>query len=205
MNKTNSIAERNKLFVDHVQPAFEKLVSYWYVNLPKNVPKNPELKQDALTDLFEKIPKFDGEKHSRGFPYFNMIARNFFIQYMKKQAREISYGEIFTPLDEVQNTDNEPWYDDIEEKIEKKQFVEVFKEELEKWHDSAKKEQEKKLISALVMLFDNTENMDMFDRKATYVYLREITGFNSKQITANLKKIKSKFYNLKRNWQNGDI
>ena len=47
--------------------------------------------------------------------------------------------------------------------------------------------------------------IDIFNKKAIYLYLREITGLNTKQIVNSLKKFRKKYQNFKHDWDSGDL
>ena len=40
------------------------------------------------------------------------------------------------------------------------------------------------------MLFDSADEIEIFNKKAIYLYLRELTGMNTKQIVSQLNKMK---------------
>lgn len=204
MKKCETQEERNEIFLQKVKPAFETLINYHYSRLPEYLSKNEELKQDALTDLFEKIDKFDDTKHDRGFPYFNVIVRNFFIQEKKRQDKERLTSENVYSLSDLAASE-QPLVNSADENIEYEEFFTLFKENLNEWKDSFKKEQEIKFIDALCVIFENAENMEFHNKKAVYVYLRELTGLNSKQIAVNINKLKKKFLSYKKKWHRGDI
>ena len=204
MKSHQDFETRNKIFVEKIKPAFETMINYHFSRLPDYMSKNEELKQDALTDLFEKIDKFNETKHDRGFPYFNIIARNFFIQEKKRQDRERLTSENVYSLSDLAASE-EPLVDDIETEIQEQEFFEELKKNLVEWKDFFKKDQEKKFVDALCVIFDNADNLEYHNKKAVYVYLRELTGMNSKQIAANISKIKKKFDSFKKKWHRGDI
>ena len=54
------------------------------------------------------------------------------------------------------------------------------------------KENDFKVYQAIVILFESKEEIDIFNKKAIYLYLREITGLNTKQIVNSLKKFRKK-------------
>lgn len=198
--------KRNKIFVTDIMPAFEKLINYHYYKMP--IARNEEVIQDCMTDLYEKIDKFEYEKYDRGFPYFNMIVRNFFIQIMKAENKQIQndqYPISLTDLKQQQGKLDEYLVDDIEEVIEKEEFIEIFKENLIKWQEHFKKPQERKVVDALITIFENADNLELYNKKAIFWYLRELTDLKSKQIATNLTKIKKKFEILKRKYERGDI
>ena len=57
------------------------------------------------------------------------------------------------------------------------------------------KENDLKVYQAINILFESKEDIDIFNKKAIYLYLREITGLNTKQIVNSLKKFRKKFIN----------
>jgi len=67
------------------------------------------------------------------------------------------------------------------------------------------KENDLKVYQAINILFESKEEIDIFNKKAIYLYLREITGLNTKQIVNSLKKFRKKYYNFKDDWENGAL
>ena len=67
------------------------------------------------------------------------------------------------------------------------------------------KENDLKVYKAICVLFDSKEEIQIFNKKAIYLYLREITGLNTKQIVNSLKKFKKKYYYFTQNWNNGAL
>lgn len=204
--KSEDKSERESLCKDIIIPAFEKLASYHYHRV--SIIKNEEVMHDCVIDLYEKIPMFDSEKYVRSFPYFNMIARNFFYQKFKSEKKEINKEEIVSFSQDANILLNDNLLeDDIEVEIEKKEFLNIFIEQLPKWRERTEKEQEKEVIDALIVLFQNADNLDIYKKKAIFIYLRELLEekMNSKQIALNLNKVKKRFQNLKRKYQRGDI
>jgi hypothetical protein len=45
----------------------------------------------------------------------------------------------------------------------------------------------------------------MLNKKAVYLYLRELTGLNTKQIVSQLNKMRKKYRVFRKNWDNGKI
>jgi len=67
------------------------------------------------------------------------------------------------------------------------------------------KENDLKVYQAINILFESKEDIDIFNKKAIYLYLREITGLNTKQIVNSLKKFRKKYYNFKDDWESGAL
>ena len=67
------------------------------------------------------------------------------------------------------------------------------------------KENDLKVYQAINILFESKEDIEIFNKKAIYLYLREITGLNTKQIVNSLKKFRKKYFNFKQDWEKGDV
>jgi len=61
---------------------------------------------------------------------------------------------------------------------------------------------ERKTIQAIQILFEDSENIEIFNKKAIYLYIREITGLNTKQVVSSLNKIRKKYREFKKEWDN---
>lgn len=200
---------KHKLFVEDIKPAFEKLINYHYFRTP--IAKDEDIVHDCMSFLYEILinKKFNSEKYSRGFPYFNMVVKHFFIQKLKSEKKKASTDKNIESLSDYNSNetyfDSVLFVDNIETEFQKKEFIEILKENLPKWKDQFSKDQEKKVVEALIILFDNVGNIDIFNKKAIFWYIRDITGLNSKQVATNLNKIKKKFNFLKRKYQKGNI
>jgi hypothetical protein len=46
------------------------------------------------------------------------------------------------------------------------------------------------VADAIIQLFRNRENIDIFNKKALYIYIREMTDSSTPQITRTIKKLK---------------
>ena len=196
--------KKKKIFEIKMMPAFLKLCQYHYYRFP--IAKNTDVIYEALTFLYEQSEKFNTKKYTRGFPYFNLITKNYFIQKLKSEKREVSVDENFISLNDSVHADSEELVvENIEFYIEKKEFIELFKKNLIKWKDKFTKEQERKLAEGLIHLFENADSIDIYQKKAIFFYLKEITGLNSKQIAVNLNKIFKKFKVFRDKYEQGEV
>ena len=85
------------------------------------------------------------------------------------------------------------------------EFWILLKNQLDNWDSPKLKENEKKVLEATRILLDNVENLEIFNKKAVYLYLREITGLNTKQVVTNLKKIREKYRIFKMKYDRDDL
>jgi len=196
--------EKSVLYVTLIQPAFNEMVNkivftYKFTSLP-NI---EDLKEECKIWLTTILDKFDVGKGSKAFSYFSVITKNWFIHKVKKNSsgREVSLENITQEFEE-EHLFLLNQYDEIREKEE---FWQALVCEINSWALVSKKEQEKKVYEAIKEIIDKKEEIQIFNKKAIYLYIREITGLNTKQIVTNLKKFKNFYNRFVLNWNNGNI
>ena len=86
-----------------------------------------------------------------------------------------------------------------------KEFWLSFWSEVNSWENLNMKPNEKKVYEAIRLLFSNPDKIDIFNKKAIYFYIREITGLNTKQVVNNLNKMREKYRIFKTKWDVGDL
>ena len=79
------------------------------------------------------------------------------------------------------------------------------KEEIDSWEHDKMKVNEEKVLNAIRMLFDDAEKIEIFNKKAIYLYMREITGLNTKQVVNNLNKMRVRYRVFREKWDKGDL
>jgi hypothetical protein len=72
--------------------------------------------------------------------------------------------------------------------------------EIDRWDRQNLKENERKVLEAIKILFSESNNIEIFNKKAIYLYIREMTNLNTKQILNNLKKFRMEYADFKKKW-----
>ena len=88
---------------------------------------------------------------------------------------------------------------------EEDEFWQRLYSEIQSWDVTQMKENDLKVYKAINILFESKEDIEIFNKKAIYLYLREITGLNTKQIVNSLKKFRKKYSHFKESWEKGEI
>ncbi len=205
-SNSDCIKERTELYVKFIQPAFNEMVdkivfTYKFTNLP-----NIEyLRDECKIWLMTILDKYDPNKGSKAFSYFSVITKNWFIHKVKRQQkrsmREVDYDNIAKHYEEQYLSTDESYLTDRE----RDEFWNSFYGELKSWDESQMKENDLKVYKAINILFESKEDIEIFNKKAIYLYLREITGLNTKQIVNSLKKFRKRYSTFKTGWENGDL
>ena len=92
-----------------------------------------------------------------------------------------------------------------DEDREKEEFWKFLWQEIDRWDTDKLKENEKKVLEAIKILLDSPNDIEIFNKKAIYLYMREITGLNTKQIVNSLNKLRKKYRIFKGKWDRGDL
>ena len=204
--QTTCIRERTELYVKWIEPAFNQMVdkivfTYKFTTLPNSEALRDECKVWLMTIL----DKYDPSKGSKAFSYFSVITKNWFIHKVKRQQkrnmREVDYDNISKAYEEEFLSTSESYISIREEN----EFWNSFYTELQSWDENQMKENDLKVYKAIMVLFESKEDIEIFNKKAIYLYLREITGLNTKQIVNSLKKFRKKYYYFKGEWESGSL
>ena len=204
--KTDDRSVRSELYISYIGPAFNELVDkIVYTYKFNNLPNIDYLKDDCKLWLITILDKYDVERKSKAFSYFSVITKNWFIhkvkQNSKKLKRELQYENLNneTELEQftVENT--------YEYNREQYEFWQHLFQEFAKWENLKLKETERKVLEAIKILFNSTDEIEIFNKKAIYLYMREITGLNTKQIVSNLNRLRKRYRIFRDEWKKGKI
>ena len=197
---------RTELYVNYIEPAFGEMVdkivyTYKFTTLP-NV---DVLKDDCKIWLTTILDKFDPSKNSKAFSYFSVITKNWFIHKVKKTSkdlkREAQFDEVSGEIIQKHLSTVNPY----EKDRNNFEFWQHLFSEINNWEKLKLKDNEKKVLDAIKILFDSIDEIEIFNKKAMYLYIREITGLNTKQIVNNLNKIRIKYKQFKKKWDEGKM
>lgn len=202
------IEVKKKIFVEEIQPAFKKLIeNIIFVYKFHTLGNIDILKNDCLSFLFENLYKFDGTKGHKAFSYFNVIAKNWFIQrvktYKKKNKSDIHFDSIV--MARMEKEDHQSFVISYENEVLQEEFFNLLKAEIKRWRDKFDKHQEKKVLEAVILLLENPDLISIYNKKGIYLYIREITGLNTKQVVTNLSKLKKKYRIFLKKYLAGEI
>ena len=195
--------EREYLYVNYIGPVFSEMVdkivyTYKFTNLP-NI---DVLKSECKIWLTTILNKFDATKGSKAFSYFSVITKNWFIHKVKTNASRMRKEIYFDDNSNLKEVKGLVTYNTYSIDREKKEFWDNLGMKITLWGDEAVKPNEKRVIEAIKILLSEPDAIEIFNKKAIYLYLREITGLNTKQIVNSLNKVRIKYRNFKVDWDN---
>jgi hypothetical protein len=206
-NNTTDLDEREYLYNTYIGPVFSEMVdkivfTYRFTTLPNC----DSLRDECKIWLTTILQKYDPTKGSKAFSYFSVITKNWFIAKVKKNSKarrvEIPIADVMVrPILDEKLVVSHGYY----AKRTEREFWEELWKEMESWDTGNLKPNEKKVLEAIKILLDNPDSIEIFNKKAIYLYIREITGLNTKQIVNNLNKMRAKYRTFKKDWDEGKL
>jgi hypothetical protein len=192
-NESEDFAVRSKIYSSEIKPAFEKLVEniihtfkFYYTDGQSL----GDLQHEVVSFLIEKLPKFSSDK-GKAFSYFSIVAKNYLILSNNKNYKKL------TDSSRIDNINEEMFADTLADNIDDQvlpdfidYFVGYYDVNLE---NCFTKKTDLLVASAIVELFRKRENLEIFNKKALYIYIREMTNASTQQITKVVKLIKDKY------------
>jgi hypothetical protein len=204
-------SEKEVIYVKSILPAFSKLVEN-LIFIHKFTSSNgsyDDLKNDCVTFLYETLHKFDPSRGTKAFSYFNVVAKNWLIIRSKKNIKNsrrhvsIDDTEALTASDaiRIENYSTAPSQD---YNIVKKESFDNIIKMLYEIKKNLSGENELSCINAIITIFEKIDDIDLLNKRAVFVYLRDLSSLNPKQLSIAMSSIR-KHYRQYRNTDEFDI
>ena len=199
-----SEAEKDKIYTNEIMPAFVKLVENLILiyGFAKGRHDFGSLKNDCITFLYETLHKFDASKGTKAFSYFNVVGKNWLIlnTRKRKKVQDNSYPihdlESFSAADRhmISNHMLAMAPDDImisaEQRDEIQEILKILRTKVVNTNDVA-------CVEAVTVVFNKIDELDLLNKRAVYVYIREISGLNSKQLSTSMSTVRRLYKQIK--------
>lgn len=202
--ETELESEKHKIYEDKIMSAFDKLVENLILIYGFAKFQNFEsLKNDCISFCYETLPKFDHTKGTKAFSYFNVVAKNWLILNSRRTKKRvfshvsISNTEAMSPEDKmaVANYQIAQSPDDVmisaEQRDEITSILHQIKNKVEKPNDIS-------CIDAIIKVFEMLDQLEFLNKRAIFVYVREISGLNSKQLSSSMSNIRKHYRQIKK-------
>ena len=190
-NNEKDIEIRNEIYVDEIKPCFDKLVENVFNTFKFTYFDNSpiEIQKETIAHLVANMHKFE-EGKGKAFSYFSIVAKNYLIFHnnnnYKRFNQHVDISE--TPSDTtvcLQTTDS--YHDELETSEFMKLMVDYWERNIGKIFT---KQRDLNIANAVIELFRNSDRIDSFNKKALYLYIREISSCKTQQITKVINKMK---------------
>lgn len=196
-NESTDVEYRKKIFTEHIYFPFYKLaenIIHTFKFYYTDVDKIEDLKHEIVSMLFEeKIMKFDKNNGAKAYSYFGTIVKRWLINYNNKNYKKLKKVGSFTEMEDDSYNDSSDMDDG--KTITLGQFLDIY---VTAMYDQLEiiftKESEMKIADAILTIFSKRKDLDIFKKKALYIYIREMTDCETPHLTKVVNKLKDEFY-----------
>jgi len=190
--------DRDEIFKTRIHYPFYKLAEnlihtfkFYYTE----VDDLEDLKHEVIVFLLEKLDYFKPERGSKAFSYFSIVGKNYLILYNNNNYKKKKAKVDVIKADEDDGVLHQLGRDGRKQEI--KEFIDYFTEYIDKhMFTMFKKQKDRKVCDAINILFKRRENLEIFNKKALYIYIREMTDVDTPVITKVTKKLKTVYKSL---------
>ena len=196
-NNTSDPEKRSKIYEARIHYAFFKLtenIIHTFKFYHTEVNNLEHLQHEIITFLLTKMHLFDPSKGAKAYSYFGTIVKRWLILYnTKNYNKKIKKVPTDTLLKENStyvwnNVDN---YN--KKKDELSEYIDLFVDyTTENILELFPKKNDAQIADAILELFRKREVLEVFNKKALYIYIREMVEVKTPKIT----KIADKLYDI---------
>ena len=193
-NNTTDFELKSRIYQDRIHYAFFKLtenIIHTFKFYYTEVDNIEDLQHEVITFLLSKIHLFNPAKGAKAFSYFGTIAKRYLILSNQKNYKK----RIDTiGLDAIEEDEEHSYtIDDSSHDERLSMFIDIYTEYCtQNIYTLFPKEYDARIADAILELFRKRENLDIFNKKALYIYIREIIDVKTPKIT----KIANQLYDI---------
>ena len=185
-NNTKDPEVRSDIYEKHIHYPFFKLtqnIIHTFKFYHTEVENLEHLQHEIITFLLSKMHLFDPSRGAKAYSYFGTIVKRWLILYntknYKKKIKKV-------PID-VLTSDNsthtyKPGDESVKSDLDK--YVDIFVDHVsENIFELFPKKNDAQIADAILELFRKRETLEVFNKKALYIYIREIVDVKTPKIT----------------------
>lgn len=194
-NTSEDNSYRNQIFTEHIYLPFYKLaenIIHTFKFYYTDVDQIEDLKHEIVSMLLEeKIMKFDPTNGAKAYSYFGTIVKRWLINYNNKNYKKLKQVGQFSDIEESYNEDIDL---DSPSSTTLSKFIDSWVEDMyDKIEDLFNKDTDIRVADAILTLFKTRHDLEIFKKKALYIYIREITDCETPQLTKVITTLKQEF------------
>jgi hypothetical protein len=191
--------QRNKIFDEQINYSFHKLaenIIHTFKFYYTDVDTINELKHEVVAFLLEKLHLYQQSK-GKAFSYFGTIAKRYLIIYNEKNYKKVKEKGTLEEADEDKIIVDDLVRESNDDKNLLNDFIDYYIQYVEKYLEKLfPRSQDQKTADVVLELFRKRENLEIFNKKAIYIYIREMIDVDTFQITKVIKILKQVYYDV---------
>lgn len=188
--------ERDKLYREKIHHAFYKLAEniihtfkFYYLDSESI----EDLKYEIISFLLQKIDLYDDSK-GKAYSYFGTIVKRYLIVYNKKNyANKVGKVEV-ADIDNDNGTIDKLIYNQFDDQLDVSVVTDIFVRKLDlEVFDMFQNENDLRVAICVLEIFKKREELDLFNKKLIYIYVKEMVDAPTNSITRVIKRLKTMY------------
>ena len=185
-NNTQDKQHRNHIYNTQIKYAFFKLtenIIHTYKFYHTECDSVEDLQHEVTSFLISKLHLFNPEKGAKAYSYFGTVAKRYLIasnnRTYKRKVDKVGVSEVEDSLGHSYSMNQQ-----VEEEGDLSKFIDAFAE----WattnlFEMFPKQEDAKIADAVLELFRKRKSLDVLNKKALYIYIREQINVKTPKIT----------------------
>jgi len=177
---------RSKIYETHIHYPFFKLtqnIIHTFKFYHTEVENLEHLQHEIITFLLSKMHLFDPTRGAKAYSYFGTIVKRWLILYnTKNYTKKVKKVDV-----DVLTGENSTYtYTQGDEKVKSDldKYVDIFIDHTsENIYELFPKKNDAQVADAILELFRKRETIEVFNKKALYIYIREMVDVKTPKIT----------------------
>ena len=194
-NNTKDSEIRSKIYEKEIHFAFFKLtqnIIHTFKFYHTEVENLEHLQHEIITFLLSKIHLFDPSRGAKAYSYFGTIVKRWLILYNTKNYKK-KINKVGVEVLTSENSTHTYSQGDEKVKSDLDKYVDIFVDHVsENIYELFPKKNDAQIADAILELFRKRETLEVFNKKALYIYIREMVDVKTPKIT----KIADKLYDI---------
>ncbi len=196
-NNTDDPAVRSDIYRDRIHYAFFKLtenIIHTFKFYYTEVDDIEHLQHEVITFLLSKLDKFDPTRGAKAYSYFGTIAKRYLILSNQKNYKKRIDKSPVSVIEEDEKHSYVIDGDNVHDRLSL--FIDEYVEHVtENIYTLFPKGNDAQIADAILEIFRKREDIDVFNKKALYIYIREMVDVKTPKIT----KIANRLYDIFKN------
>ncbi len=185
-NNTKDSEIRSKIYEKEIHFAFFKLtqnIIHTFKFYHTEVENLEHLQHEIITFLLSKIHLFDPSRGAKAYSYFGTIVKRWLILYNTKNYKK-KINKVGVEVLTSENSTHTYSQGDEKVKSDLDKYVDIFVDHVsENIFELFPKKNDAQIADAILELFRKREDLEVFNKKALYIYIREIVDVKTPKIT----------------------
>jgi hypothetical protein len=195
-NYSTDFEERNRIYNEQIHYAFFKLtenIIHTFKFYYTEVDNIEDLQHEVITFLLSKMHLFDQSKGAKAFSYFGTIAKRYLILSNQKNYKK---RVETSPVASIEEDEKFSYQLDDTKSVVESNLSKFMDEYINYCTDNIfelfPKETDAQVADAILEVFRKRDSLDVFNKKALYIYIREMIDVKTPKIT----KIADQLYDI---------